>query len=91
AASRAVEFSLGQQFQFLEAGLHGPSGAPLAFTASLSGDRITLQLPAQGAAGAGKVDARIDGGAMTGTWVAADGAVSAPFEARRIAARPDLY
>ncbi|MPZ42278.1 MAG: methyltransferase domain-containing protein [Betaproteobacteria bacterium] len=91
AASRAFEFSLGQQFQFLEGGLHGPTGATLAFKASLSGDRITLQLPAQGAAAAGEVHARIAADAMTGTWVAADGAVSAPFEARRIAARPDLY
>jgi hypothetical protein len=91
AASHAVEFSLGQQFQFLEAGLHAPSGAPLAFTALLSGDRITLQLPAQSAAVAGEVHARIDADTMTGTWVAAGGGVPAPFEARRIASRPDLY
>jgi hypothetical protein len=91
AAGRAVEFSLGQQFQFLEAGLHPPSGAPLAFKASLSGDRITLQLPAQGAVAAGQVSARIDTDVMTGTWVGAGDAAAVPFEARRIAARPDLY
>jgi hypothetical protein len=91
AAGRAVEFSLGQQFQFLEAGLHPPSGAPLAFKASLSGDHISLQLPAQGAVAAGQVSARIDTDVMTGTWVGAGDAAAVPFEARRIAARPDLY
>jgi hypothetical protein len=85
-----VDFSLGQQFQFLAGGLHGPSGAPLAFAASLSGDRITLQLPAQGGA-AGEVRARIDADNMTGIWVAAGSGVAVPFQARRIAARPDLY
>jgi hypothetical protein len=91
AARRTVEFSLGQQFQFLEAGLHPSSGAPLAFKASLSGDRISLQLPAQGAVAAGQVSARIDTDVMTGTWIGAGDAAAAPFEARRIAARPDLY
>jgi precorrin-6B methylase 2 len=90
APRRVVEFSLGQQFQFVAGGLHGPGRAPLPFAASLSGDRITLQLPAQGGA-AGEVHARIDADTMTGTWVAAGGGVSMPFEARRIAARPDLY
>jgi hypothetical protein len=37
------------------------------------------------------VRARIDMDAMTGTWVGSDGTGAAPFEARRIAARPDLY
>ncbi len=91
AGRHAVEFSLGQQVQFLEAGLHQPSGAPLAFKASLSGDRISLHLPAQGSVAAGQVNARIDTDVMVGTWVGADGAGAAPFEARRIAARPDLY
>jgi hypothetical protein len=90
APRRVVEFSLGQQFQFLTGGLHGPGSAPAAFAASLSGDRVTLQLPAQDGA-AGEVHARIDADTMTGTWVAAGGGVSMPFEARRIAARPDLY
>jgi hypothetical protein len=90
APRRAVEFSLEQQFQFLAGGLHGPSGAPLAFAATLSGDRVTLQLPARGGT-AGEVRARIDADTMTGTWVAAGGGVPVPFAARRIAARPDLY
>jgi len=90
-ARRTVEFSLGQQFQFLEAGLHPPSGAPLAFKASLSGDRISLQLPAQGAVAAGQISARIDTDVMIGTWIGAGDAAAAPFEARRIAARPDLF
>jgi SAM-dependent methyltransferase len=91
AAQRSLEFSLAQQFQFLEAGLHGPSDDTLPFEASLSGDRIALQMPAQGGLAAGQISARIDADAMTGTWMAAGGAGTAPFNARRIAARPDLY
>jgi SAM-dependent methyltransferase len=89
-SSRELEFSLAQQFQFLEAGLHAWGGEPLAFAARLSGARITLQLPARGPVAPGEVSASINADVMTGTWVGANGA-RAPFQARRIAARPDLY
>lgn len=88
-ARRVIEFSLGQQYQFLEAVLHAPTGGRNQFPAALSGDQITLALPA--AAGpAGKVRARVDAGVMTGAWHAPGGGASVPFEARRIATRPDL-
>lgn len=88
AGQRTIEFSLGQQYQFLEAVLHAPADGRIQFPAALSGDRITLTLPAA-AGSAGEVRARIDAGVMIGTWHA-PGAASAPFEARRIATRPDL-
>jgi hypothetical protein len=91
AAQRSVEFSLAQQFQFLEAGLHAMADAALAFEATLTGERIALQLPAYGGHAAGRVSARIDADAMTGTWTGGGGAEAVPFHARRIAARPDLY
>ena len=91
SARRTVAFSLSQQFQFLEGGLHGAAGAPVAFKASLSGESITLQLPAQANLAAGQVSARVENDAMTGTWTGTAGTGTEPFEARRIAARPDLY
>lgn len=88
-ARRTFEFSIGQQYQFLEAVLHAPAGRPAEFKASLVGPRITLALPAHAAGATGEVRARIEADAMNGTWHAQGGA-SAPFQARRIASRPDL-
>jgi hypothetical protein len=90
AESRAFEFSLAQQFQQLEAGLHRAADRPIAFPAVLTGSRITLQLPAHAGTAAGRVDARVEADVMTGSFVPAGGAALA-FVARRIAARPDLY
>jgi SAM-dependent methyltransferase len=90
-AGGTIEFSLAQQFQFLEAGLHASPDATLAFEARLTGERIALNLPAHGAIAAGRISARLDGDVMTGTWTVAAGSQTLPFHARRIAARPDLY
>jgi hypothetical protein len=86
----ALEFSLAQQFQQLEAGLHLGADRPVPFAAALTGSRITLHLPAHAGRAAGRVDARIDADVMSGSFAAA-GAAALPFAAQRIAARPDLY
>jgi len=88
-AARALEFSVAQQFQRIEAAVHAGAGTQAISGARLVAERISLPLPG---AGAQVIHARIEGDRMTGSvgTSAADPA-SLPFVAQRIRARPDLF
>ena len=89
AQRRSFEFSLGQQFQFIEGTLHaGGRNLPLR-SASLRGDRIAFELPDTGG---GAVSADADGDRMVGSMrLSANDPAPTAFVAHRIRARPDLY
>jgi hypothetical protein len=90
---RPVEFSIAQQFQFIEGALKTAHGQHRFTRASLRADEITLGIEHAAAPYAkGTVTARIEGGDMAGVF-RFDGtsAVGAPFRARRVDTRPDLF
>jgi predicted O-methyltransferase YrrM len=93
AQKSSFEFSIGQQFQFIEGAVHGSGKDRPLRAATLSGDRIAFELPEGiGPGRASTVSARADGDRMGG--VVRTGATDpAPvaFTARRIGSRPDLY
>ena len=93
AQKRSFEFSLGQQFQFIDGAVHSTGGdRPLA-SASLSGDRIAFELPEGiGLKRGSAVSAQADGDRMVGV-VRSGASDPAPlaFVAQRIGTRPDLY
>lgn len=90
---RPFEFSIAQQFQMIEGALRSGDRLRRFTRAGLRADDITLGIEhAPSPYSKGTVTARIDGDAMTGIF-RFDGtsAVGAPFRARRIDARPDLF
>ena len=93
AQKRSFEFSIGQQFQFIEGAVHS-TGRDLPLpSASLSGDRIAFELPEGiGLQRGSAVAAQADGDRMVGV-VRSSAADPAPlaFVAQRIRTRPDLY
>jgi SAM-dependent methyltransferase len=90
AARRTLELSIAQQYQYVEAALHGNEGR-VGLRASLAGDRITFEIPSNAHALTGKASARVDGDVMKGSWTAAGEAEAVAFEARRVSARPDVF
>jgi SAM-dependent methyltransferase len=94
AASQIFEFSIAQQFQFIEGALHAANGAQRFTAASLSGDQIVLQLPPgiTHSHGSATVSARLDGDTMSGTvQLAGRDSSPVPFSAHRLRARPNLF
>ncbi len=90
---RPFEFSITQQFQFIEGALKTNQGHRRLTRASLHADEITLGITdAPSPYSKGTVSARIEGDAMAGVF-RFDGtsAVGAPFRAQRIDMRPDLF
>jgi SAM-dependent methyltransferase len=93
-STQTLEFSIAQQFQFIDGALHAADGAQRFAAATLSAERIVLQLPATAAPGlAGAVvSARVEGDTMSGTLRRAGSASRpVPFAARRLRSRPDLF
>ena len=93
AQKRSFEFSIAQQFQFIEGAVHA-AGANLPLrSASLAGDRIAFELPEGiGPQRSSAVAARAEGDRMVGA-VRSSAGNSTPitFTAQRIRSRPDLY
>ena len=92
-ASRRFEFSIAQQFQFIEGAVHGAPGDLPLRSASLRGDRIAFELPdGAGPRRGGMVSAQATGDRMVGVvrMHASDPAPIA-FLAERIGTRPELY
>ncbi|MCC6534461.1 MAG: class I SAM-dependent methyltransferase [Burkholderiales bacterium] len=93
AGAGAIEFSITQQFQFIEAALRTPQGHKRFAAATLKADRIELELAAAAEPGArDAISARIEGDRMVGTYRYAGGrSAPLPFTAQRIASRPDIF
>lgn len=90
---RPFEFSIAQQFQVIEGALRSGDRLRRFTRASLRADDITLAIEhAPSPYSKGTVTARVDGDAMSGVF-RFDGtsAVGAPFRARRIDTRPDIF
>jgi hypothetical protein len=93
AQKRSFEFSIGQQFQFIEGAVHANGKDVPLRAASLRGDRIAFEVPdALGAQRTSAVTAQAHGDRMVGVarFGPADAAPVA-FVAQRIGTRPDLY
>ena len=93
STSRRFEFSIAQQFQFIEGAVHGaPRDAPLR-SASLRGDRIAFELPdSVGSSKGSTVTAQAAGDRMAGVVrLHAGDPTPVAFVAERIGTRADLY
>lgn len=93
AHARAVDLSLGQQFQDIEGALKTERGHRRLARASLRGNEIafaTEEAPAPYPKG--RVTARVDGNRMTGVYRFEDAtSVGTPFTAERVSTRPELF
>lgn len=90
---RPFEFSISQQFQFIEAAVKNSGRNRRLARAHLRADEITLDIEhAPSPYSKGTVSARIEGDTMAGVF-RFDGtsAVGTPFRAQRIDSRPDLF
>jgi hypothetical protein len=90
---RSFEFSVSQQFQFIEAAVRTTAGHRRFARAELRADEIALGIDhAPSPYTKGIVSARVEGDTMAGVF-RFDGtsAVGTPFRARRIDPRPDLF
>lgn len=91
--NRTFEFSIAQQFQMIEGALRTGDRLRRFTQARLRADDITLGIEhAPSPYSKGTVTARVEGDAMSGIF-RFDGtsAVGAPFRARRIDTRPDIF